>query len=444
MMGLGGARVVVVDDDEQEALPVLKAFAKNGIATAFFDGRKRGLPRKDSRLKGVRLAILDMDIVGGGVSDNSKASALVKLVDQILSPENGPYAVLAWTKHPELIDIFERYVFQQTGMPKPIFTVSVEKAECRSAAGAFDLGCISEKIEAALKQISPLMLLQGWEGECFTAATDVINTLSDLAAEANSATEPSEWRNHWRDALLQILYAMAKAHAEKHLDEGSCLAAIYAVLNPLHADRMDSNAATLYGTLKDQAPQILAASADCGAARKAKVNASLHLSFEHLKSFSPGNVYKLSTRRKPKGMPGREELIELFMKSTGDATRNEEIKAEISAVATPIAIEVNPVCDHAQKNVHVARFIAGLVIPASIRTFMKTASGFIWEFGPFVTTVFGSGHHYFYLSSRDLITNDLKHAVKLTAIARIRGQCFADLQVWLAGQSARPGVLLLR
>ena len=76
MIGLKGTRVVVVDDEASDALPVLKAFAQKGVPCAFFDGSLEGLPEENEQLSGVRLAILDMDLVGVGVSDKSKAATL--------------------------------------------------------------------------------------------------------------------------------------------------------------------------------------------------------------------------------------------------------------------------------------------------------------------------------------------------------------------------------
>jgi hypothetical protein len=89
MNGLRGARVVLLDDEPTEALPVIKAFSRVGVPAVFFDGSESDLPKTAKRLRGVRLAILDMNL---GVSGNDKtiASTLVQTFSKILSPENGP------------------------------------------------------------------------------------------------------------------------------------------------------------------------------------------------------------------------------------------------------------------------------------------------------------------------------------------------------------------
>jgi len=217
MIGLTGTRVIVVDDDEDDALPILKAFAKKGIAAAFFDGSPRGLPLKDDRLGGVRLAILDMDLIGGGASEKSKAAALVKRIEKILSPNNGPYAVLAWTNHPDLLGFFENYVFSAKDVPKPIFSVMLTKAECRNKRGKLDnLAVISKKLDDKLMQVRPLMFLLAWEEKCFSAATQVTNTLSDLAS--GGAGKLDEWRNLWKTQLLELMHAMSEEAVGRNLN----------------------------------------------------------------------------------------------------------------------------------------------------------------------------------------------------------------------------------
>lgn len=111
------------------------------------------------------------------------------------------------------------------------------KAECRNGGG-FNLEFLSEKIENKLLEISPLMLLQEWEGHSFVAATEVTNELSSLASSNDSAF--SSWRDSWKKHMLDLVHAMAAADAGKGLESDTCIPALYNVLNPLYADRMET------------------------------------------------------------------------------------------------------------------------------------------------------------------------------------------------------------
>src|SRR3972149_3995352 len=102
---------------------------------------------------------------------------------------------------------------------------------------------------------------------------------------------------------------------------------------------MESNTAELSGSLVSSSTEILQASKDCGIARKAKVNAMLHMAFENLGWFSPGNLYKFSMKRKPKWVPGCDELLDDFLQSSSDKAKIVEIKRAVSQVSTPVIIE---------------------------------------------------------------------------------------------------------
>lgn len=444
MIGIRGARVVVVDDDESEALPIIKALARKGVPSAFFDGRVRGLPTKKERLMGVRLAVLDMDVVGGGVPDATKVAALSKLVASILSPSNGPYVVLAWTKHPELREQFEEYLFQVGGFPRPVLTVTLEKAACKMANGKFDIACIIKRIDEALEEIKPFMFLQSWEEKAFNASTEVTNALSDITTVV--AGDYPTWRNQWRTQVLRLMYTLASAVAEQHLNTDSCLAAFYTALNPLHADRMESNTSDLAAEFASHAGDILSATADCGIVRRAKMNAMLHLSFDNVHSLSAGNVYRFPSGHKPKWVPSTSDLLDDLIEPLKQDEKTEERKAEVLGSAVPVLVEVSPLCDHAQQNVRVPRFVAGVIVPDALLSKLKRSGGFIWQFGPVYLDrpVIPPGQYFIVLSARHLVTQGKAKAEALRPSARLRSEALADLLAWLFHHASRPGVTLLR
>lgn len=299
--GLAGVRVIVIDDEESEALPIIKALAKHDVSAAYFDGSIRQLPTKERRLRGVRLAILDMDLTGGGVSDKSKVSTLIRVLERTISVDNGPYMVLAWTKHKELIDDFEDTLFHSHTIRPPVCTIMLEKSTCMGENGRFNLNAVSAKIEDALADVSPLQILQAWEEKSIHASIEVTNALSDLSEE--QADDLQTWRASWKSHLLQVMRTMTAAEMGKQLDVHSCIAALYAVLNPLHADRMENGSAKLYTLLGSDSSEVIAAVGDCGSDRRAYVNTMLHLARENLETFAPGNIYKFSRTKRPGWVP---------------------------------------------------------------------------------------------------------------------------------------------
>ena len=435
MIGLKGVRVLVVDDEESDALPVMKAFAQKGIGCAFFNGSVEGLPKESERLSGIRLAILDMDLVGGGVADKSKVTTLVSRVEALLSPMNGPYVVLAWTRHPELIKLFEEYMFSRVDAPKPIITVSLTKDQCITN-GEFDLKVLGQKINEALSTFSPLQFLQAWEEKNFEAATEVTNILSNLILQE---TDPAKWRLAWKNQLLNLMYALAKESVGESLDEHSVLIGVYNSLNPLHSDRMESYISDLSVLLSGSAAEILGQKEECGIDRKAMINTMLHLASEKDGKYAAGNIYRFEGENKPSWVPSCEELLGDFLKKEYNKL---EQKQELSLKCQPILIEISATCDHAQKNIRVARFLAGLLIPVSEQNKIKQPAEFIWRLGPLL--VGGLPSPYFLcLSARHLVTSSLGDVVSMKSFARLRNQPLIHLQAWFARHASRPGLILL-
>jgi hypothetical protein len=439
MIGLTGTRVIIVDDDEKEALPMIKAFAREGIPTAFFDGRIQGLPPKNKRFSGIRLAILDMDLVGGGVPDITKSQALVKVLNSILSPENGPYAVLAWTKHPEIRELFEQHVFARADVPKPVVTIMIEKANFRKPKGGFDLPSLTKEIKSAVSQSTPLLLLQTWEGNSFEAATAVTNTLSAMASE--NATNLQDWRDSWAQSLMRLMYALAKSVGEKGLDADSSVSSFYTALNPLHSDRIESNTTKASKSLAAQGAEIFAASQDCGAERRAKLNTMLHLATENLDQFGPGNIYRYSENRNPKWIPKSGDLLDELVQQ---GAQFEATKARILGNSSRLLIEASAPCDHAQRNIRMSRLIAGFAVPIAEKGRIKKAE-FIWSFGPIYLDIEGlaPGQYQLFFSARHAVAPDIKNILKKKAIMRLRGQALAGLQSWFGHHVSRPGVMVL-
>lgn len=435
MNGLLGARVIIVDDKADEALPVIKAFARKGIPTTFFDGTIGELPPQSKPLSGVRLAILDMDLIEGGASEKAKAAALVTRLERILGPANGPYVALLWTNHPELREEFESYAFSSKKLPNPILTVLLTKAECKTATGKFRLSVVAQKLDAALSQAAPLQLLQGWEEKCFGAATAVTNALSKLA-ETDAATL-ADWRVQWKNQLLTLMHDMAEAEMAKNLDADCCAEGLYNSLNPLHTDRMESQSIELSDTESASVVEVLAAPSATTTNQKAQVNTMLHLAFENLDRFSPGNIYVFPKKTIPDWVATNKELV-------FDLANNDQ--REVSKLSRRMLIETSAVCDHAQRNIRTHRLIMGLLVPAEKRKSMKRKVGFVFSFGPLHLgrpVVAKDGNYYFYFSARHAVTRGLSQLKKLKAVTRLRTQALSDLQAWYSNQSSRPGMVLL-
>lgn len=435
MIGLRSTRVIIVDDDENEALPIMKAFAKKGIPCAYFHGANlKELPEEKDEFLGIRLAVLDMDLVPGVGDEKSKISTLISCLERLLSPDNGPYIALIWTNNPGLKEKFKKSVFSNKNLPNPIDIIMLTKAKCKKD-GKLDIGVIEEKLNESLSSFSPLKLIQAWEGKNFEAATEVTNILSTFLTDEK---DPEKWRDGWKAQILNLMYSLAKEAVGENLDKSTVLVGLYNSLNPLHADRMESYISDLSDSLSVNAEEVLKNKDDCGIEQKSKINTMLHLALKEDSKHCAGNIYEFKGKS-PVWVPSRDALLMDLLKDNAEINRK-----NIAQKCQNVVIEISAFCDHAQKNIRAFRLLAGLLVPRSERTKIKKAE-FIWDFGPvLIEKNKRQRPYFFYFSARHLVTCSPDKTSKMKPLARLRSQALISLQTWFAGHASRPGLVLLK
>jgi hypothetical protein len=395
-------------------------------------------------LRGVRLAILDMDLGFGGSNENI-AATLVQTFSRIIDPDNGPYGILIWTNHPDLKDKVAEYIFKHPTLPNPVFIEMLKKARFKMAGkarkGQFSIRKLSKALLEILEENSPLECMQIWEGACFRAATNVTNSVANLST--HGASDLDQWRQLWRDETRKLLFVISKAYAEEHHTEDNCLPSMFLALDPLHSDRMDALVEEVAAGLSSHAQKIMAAGGGAAIERKAKVNSMLHLAFDRLDTFSPGSVYVFGKRNRPSFMPSIKDALEDCIQ--GNATQQQQNLKDILKDARLCGLEVTPACDYAQDKMGLARIVTGFIVPDAHQKKIKGAQ-FLKAAGPFYLSdkPFTAGAYTIYLNSRYVASPKPVEVKALRAFARIRSQLLADVQAWASYQAARQGVILLR
>ncbi len=445
MNGLRGTRVLLLDDESAEALPIIRAFSRVGVPAVFFDGKESGLPPKTRKLRGVRLAILDMNLGVTG-TDNTVASTLVQTFSKIISPDNGPYGILIWTNHPELKEAVARYIHEHATLPKPVFIVMLKKADFKRVGSnggepGFSIGKLSTELLKVLAENSPLECMQVWEGACFSAATNVTNAIAELS---DLKPDPVQWREAWRQEALRLLLVIGRARAEEHLTAENCIPSIFLALNPLHADRMDVAVEELSEDLSGHVNQIMTATGQSAPERKGKINSMLHLGSDRLEIFSPGNLFVFGKQNKPPFMPSMKDALQDCVE--GNPAQQLEYRQAIMEHARLCGLEITPVCDYAQNKMGLSRLLVGFAVPWDHHKKIKLKAQFLKTMGPFYFSekMLKAGAYVLFLNSRYVAAAKPSLVRKLRAVARVRPQLLADVQSWASYQAARQGVMLLK
>lgn len=438
MLGLSSTRVIVVDDNIKEALPVIKALSKINIGTAYFDGNNKDFPDKNHLLRGIRLAILDMDLVDGGSNDKSKVSALVNTISKILSSENGPYAVVAWTKYPYLLKVFENDIFREESIPNPVISISMEKSDAKDNKGNFDVKIIADALTKKIQNISPLLILQSWEEQSIYSAIEVINFLSQLAIQPN-CNDLKAWRDGWKKKILELMHAIAYEEAGKKLENKSSIQSIFNAFIPLQADRLDVNSGTLSKELVSYSRDIIKANRTTILEDRVKLNSMFHIASTNLEPIAPGNIYIINPYlKRPDWIPARKTLYNDLMQKNKKLDPNDKRKIR------QVVIEISPDCDHAQKKIRMARLLPGFLVPENLKDYFKKPCESIYRNGPFyLSQIPGKDKFYLYLSANNFFTARLENLETLNPTIRLRNQSLEHLINHFTNHASRPGLLLI-
>lgn len=122
--------VVLLDDNIHEALPIMKAFSKQGVPLTYYQGIvPEELPAAPSQ--SIRLAIVDLQLIRGENDGHTIASRLVDILTRIISRENGPYILLVWSRKDGLfLDDVRREISNEAHGIVPVAIVPLNKTEC--------------------------------------------------------------------------------------------------------------------------------------------------------------------------------------------------------------------------------------------------------------------------------------------------------------------------
>lgn len=192
--------VILIDDEIDEALPIINVLSNHNISVKYYDGKKNmpSIP-----LKNIRCVFLDMRF--SSVSDSKTVvSNLMGILNAILDLNNGPYVLFVWSKHDSLYlsDFVQTVEEDKDFIAKPITIVSIDKQECLSVINEVGIDHIYRKIENGLKLLNGYKLFFMWENIIAKAAA---NTVTKITSDCTTLSDD--------DARLQAsLFELAQAY----------------------------------------------------------------------------------------------------------------------------------------------------------------------------------------------------------------------------------------
>lgn len=326
-------RTVVIDDNfEIHAFPLLKALYKNGFSSMYFSGERTELP--GNPMDDVRVIFLDMELIRPA-DDNTKAAFTAKTLSKIIDlSANTFYFIIIWATHLELINYFWRYVDENPERNCNFVTIKLDKALC--AANNFDISFIESEINSKLQSNKGYLFLANWENVINKSANDSICELLSLLEDEKDIDQK----------LLRIIKNLAIAYEGDHVNNTSGQIVKNAMLafNSIYKDSLERNTIDV----SDDGFDFNGVGEIQNKKIKAAINSKLLLCNNSLNP-KPGNIY-LETNN------------ELHKNICFDLVDKERYLEEVVANSQLISCEVSPFCDYAQKKWRVGRLVFGLFI----------------------------------------------------------------------------------
>lgn len=404
-------RVVVIDDKVEEGLPLTLALSKNKIPTIYFTGRLEELPAKP--LVGIRIVFLDIVLGTDGQPAKTQVATAIRIFKSIIDKNNGPYLLIAWTKHPEHIEAIKT---ELADIP-PIFLIDMEKSNCRDGDGNFNIIKIEKKIKTALSKLKAFHIFVLWESLLHRAAGNIVNDFSSFYINND------EWDNNTSSIFFHLGRAYLGEKADS-LKNKEIIKNALLTMSGAFIDTIENKIRNYRVPFKDINKNDIANDI------RARINKKLLLYFErNLMSAEPGNIYKASRK-----LGGHLDLNELFHDNKFNTYPQ---KDDLISKAKFIFLEVSPPCDYAQNNLRIHRCLGGVMWP--LEHAKKIKKGDFLYMTPLLEI--DKKLYKLVFNMRYLTSMPIKDLQNKKALCRIRHDMLIDIQSHIARHVNRPGIV---
>lgn len=152
-------------------------------------------------------------------SSRNIISTLIGGLDAVIDENNGPYAILVWSKHDsQHLDEFIKEIMEKKALScSPIAVLNLEKTKCFNRIAEGNTGwtikpdgleIIEESLEEQLNSVDAFTVLYGWENAIRESSGKTLTSISNVFNE-NSFI--------WNTNLKSCFYRVARAYAGNNL-----------------------------------------------------------------------------------------------------------------------------------------------------------------------------------------------------------------------------------
>lgn len=363
-----GAKIVVVDDDSEHLEAVVVALRRLGLACLSYhypDER----PTAETAFGGIRLLITDINLVGGNSPGNDAATLgpPASLIDRIISPENGPYALITWSTtdlHQALIQRMLDQGFADDKMP--FFSVPLAKADFLGDPDGFQ-----SEIKLLLTNNAPFGALLDWERRVSRASERVLFNVSQLSVRfvGNDAAERMD-----RTLSKLAVNAFGQANVADHRFEATNEALMPILMDAISTELFSVEDKDIWSKAVTKHGEKAALAADV----MSKLNTAVNLEvLPDIKPHRRGAILEV-----PETWLGDDEFEKRFG-AKPNRLRGDFLKLKEPKSPRWVLVQVQAACDFSQGNIGTVPYFLGAIVPSACVRMQKDGAdlkqpGSVW------------------------------------------------------------------
>ncbi|MBP9151693.1 MAG: hypothetical protein KBF73_05380 [Flavobacteriales bacterium] len=466
-------RVAIVENNYEEAKPLMSLFAKHQIPYVYYTGDLSELPSREASTNDIRLLFLDLNLVsdkGSVLSSGGQIGHLKRVLKSIIKDDNYPYAIILWSisednELAEQLISVEPLAQQLTNAfasdlsnARPIATMDLRKSDYMNKdydveSGKHTVSIIEANIPKLFDSIKQLLnqepafgYLLNWENKVHSSADSTLQGIFQTVPTVD-----------WKANANYLLNKLGNSYSGKHFygqTPSDKLKSSMNALNIVFTDTLEAN--VNHETIAD-AIELDGSGATPDAL--STINTKLLISNETEPRNYPGmallcgsaheNHFKTLSNELLNVADLRVEALNVPNSNTlEEPAKKKLINEKLSAARTQIRLtwkqiylNTTPLCDFVQKKVCHDRLILGALVAADTIHLVDDKSESIYVSPKFD---WGGIVVHLVLHFRFLFTLDTNHVEPdTTAIFRVRQQLLAEIQSKLARHVSRQGVLFL-
>lgn len=382
-------KILIIDDNIEEALPLINLLSRNGISSSYYSGAYDDFPREP--FADVRLVFCDLRF-NAAPDVKSVVSTVVSILQKLIGNNNGPYILIIWSSHiPDYLqelklvvsktDINPAFILEldktkyfsssissgedlqrkilELGLDyederKVLDLIQIDEQSIKYQPNSNALSDIENELLRELEKANLLHLFVIWENAISKSAIETVNNIYNEILEE----VPAEKR------LNAMLYYLSHYQLEKQFDvstEEEKFSAAIMTLNHLFNYFCEDAIKKVWESKPHL--EIIEGIEEIRHLSKAKFNRWSTIKLPVLRN-TPGNIYD---------DPGRlfrfhgwiycdyKTNRELYDRKCSQILSDDKIKY--------VVMDISAECDIAQRKQFVAKLIPGIIIP--VETYEK-------------------------------------------------------------------------